>query len=486
MFNHRKREHGQSLVIVALMAVVLIGAVGLAVDGGNTYGQRRIAQNAADAASVAGTYTLYSQNRTPNGRDDAALLTEINRAAEDSGIPDTNGVLDPINDNVFSLFTDTLGNILRENGQDCVVGGNMCPTKSQEAWGVRVITTQSFTTYFASIIGVNNLTVRAAGTAVTHVGANYKQEYFALFADDKNHCGGDAVSVTGSTFTITGNVHSNASAKLSTNASHPGTLTGHLTFKGSASCNPDCDTITSGDVVRLPNGIPNMVYPNFTRISQFVKTQAQGTRGTYYSSTVDIGANQTVSIGSAAKPYTYIEGNLTIAGNANVTLYGAIVVAGNVKIKPTGVTILDPGSSVPLPPNACGLTSSTARISIFASGEIDIQQADTTFAAAPYVDHLGNNILKNNTVMFYSNLNRNAAGAGGNACSTPVIKISSSRANIYGSVVAPFGKVDISGSDNVIRGSIIADGIDVSGSTSRILYQDYCFPPQPDWIELIN
>ena len=47
-------EHGQSLIIVALIMVALIAMLAFALDGGNTYFQRRNAQNAADAAAIAG------------------------------------------------------------------------------------------------------------------------------------------------------------------------------------------------------------------------------------------------------------------------------------------------------------------------------------------------------------------------------------------------------------------------------------------------
>jgi hypothetical protein len=51
--RHRLRR-GQSLVIVALLLVLLIGMLALSIDGGNWYWNRRNAQNAADAAALAG------------------------------------------------------------------------------------------------------------------------------------------------------------------------------------------------------------------------------------------------------------------------------------------------------------------------------------------------------------------------------------------------------------------------------------------------
>ncbi len=55
------RESGQALVIVAVILVALVGLLGLVIDGGNVYAQRRQMQNAADAAALAGARALILQ-----------------------------------------------------------------------------------------------------------------------------------------------------------------------------------------------------------------------------------------------------------------------------------------------------------------------------------------------------------------------------------------------------------------------------------------
>ena len=57
-------ESGQALVLLALAFVALLGFVALAIDGGMVYSNRRHAQNASDAASMAGggTAALYLEN----------------------------------------------------------------------------------------------------------------------------------------------------------------------------------------------------------------------------------------------------------------------------------------------------------------------------------------------------------------------------------------------------------------------------------------
>src|SRR5215210_5473266 len=49
-----KPARGQAMVLIALCMLALVAFVGLAVDGGSLYLQRRTAQNAADGASLAG------------------------------------------------------------------------------------------------------------------------------------------------------------------------------------------------------------------------------------------------------------------------------------------------------------------------------------------------------------------------------------------------------------------------------------------------
>jgi Flp pilus assembly protein TadG len=58
--NHFGREEGQVIILVVVaMSIMLIGALGLAIDGGQMYAQRQMAQAAADAAAQAGIMSIY-------------------------------------------------------------------------------------------------------------------------------------------------------------------------------------------------------------------------------------------------------------------------------------------------------------------------------------------------------------------------------------------------------------------------------------------
>ena len=110
-FNHQRSESGQVIVFLALCFVVLLGFSALAIDGGMLYSDRRHAQNAADAASLAGgsgaAYYMRMNNVNYNAficgtqganlTGDAAELAAINNGVLndyvlDADISDDHGV----------------------------------------------------------------------------------------------------------------------------------------------------------------------------------------------------------------------------------------------------------------------------------------------------------------------------------------------------------------------------------------------------------
>ena len=58
----RSENRGQLLVLFVLSLVVILSALAVVLDGGRVYVERRKAQNAADAASMAGAIALNKAN----------------------------------------------------------------------------------------------------------------------------------------------------------------------------------------------------------------------------------------------------------------------------------------------------------------------------------------------------------------------------------------------------------------------------------------
>ncbi len=184
------RQRGQVLILFALGAVALVSFAALAIDGGNVYVNRRVAQTAADTAALAAARAL-SQTTSSTGQDVAAAGCMYGRTNRwggwtsvstleyvgTDGLPGGLGHALPLQANVFS-------------------GSNSCPTPSTtvctkppmsscgitaaqtnliplQAAGVHVRTTQTFTPYFAGILGIQTFTVTADATATVQLLTTY-------------------------------------------------------------------------------------------------------------------------------------------------------------------------------------------------------------------------------------------------------------------------------------------------------------------------
>jgi len=116
-----RRERGQTLAVVAVMIVLLVAFLGLVIDGGNVYAQRRQMQNAADAAALAGARALAL------GKGNSAAKTTAEQFAQANGAA-------------------------------------ACVPKT-ETYTVTVAVSKTVPTYFASVIGIREMPVSAVASA---------------------------------------------------------------------------------------------------------------------------------------------------------------------------------------------------------------------------------------------------------------------------------------------------------------------------------
>ncbi len=137
-----RRERGQALVLVALMAIALVAFVGLALDGAQLFEHRRVMQNAADAGAMAGAYGLG------NAMAGAVIAGQVQS---------------------YTVGGGGIGN--RADAWDGVYlpSGNNIKTASYAPDDncVRVTTYVTFPTYFIGIIGFDALDTSARATACT-------------------------------------------------------------------------------------------------------------------------------------------------------------------------------------------------------------------------------------------------------------------------------------------------------------------------------
>jgi Flp pilus assembly protein TadG len=149
----RQPRRGQTLIIFALSLTVLMGALGLALDGGYNYAQRRAMQNAADAAALAGTKALAGNNNNTNG---LTVWSTVKTIAEQNGVRSPN--------DSARLTCVYLNNSLQplSNPASCHdtpfdIGTNVS--------AVRVRVTEEHTTFVMRVLGINTSGTAATATA---------------------------------------------------------------------------------------------------------------------------------------------------------------------------------------------------------------------------------------------------------------------------------------------------------------------------------
>ena len=133
--RQRETASGQVLVIFALALVAIVAMVGLVIDGGATFVQRRDQQNVADQAAMAGAYAYVSAS---SNQSQAAQAAAQNIAAANGYTDDQNGVS-------VTVTVDTSG---------------IAPT-------VQVDLRKPHQNYFAGIVGLPSWNVSTTATAMT-------------------------------------------------------------------------------------------------------------------------------------------------------------------------------------------------------------------------------------------------------------------------------------------------------------------------------
>ena len=153
-----RSEEGQTIIVVCFVMIGMIALVGLALDGGNMFLQRREVQNAVDASTMAGT-RLLAKAICGEAINDEAIAAEINKFAESNGIADTNeNPGDAINANVSAVYVNF---DLNELGQ---VGAGSIPAG---ATGVEVSINKTEQTFFIRVVGVSEFEVSANAMSMT-------------------------------------------------------------------------------------------------------------------------------------------------------------------------------------------------------------------------------------------------------------------------------------------------------------------------------
>lgn len=167
MISIRRAERGQALVLMVFALMGLLVIVGLTLDGGMAYLERRRMQNSADAGSLAGTRLLAEAICGDTEATDAAIAMEVNRYAESNGVKDTDGQAgNQINGNVVADYVKL---VQLEDGSlnEVVLGRVGDGTIPEGALGISTTVAITNSTYFVSLIGINTAGAAADALAVT-------------------------------------------------------------------------------------------------------------------------------------------------------------------------------------------------------------------------------------------------------------------------------------------------------------------------------
>jgi hypothetical protein len=156
--NDRPKQAGQSIILVAVAMVALVIFVAIAVDASDAYVHRRTAQNAADAAALAGAQELGGTIGGGGGVTDSAIKAIMNEYAERNQVEDTNGIpADDVNTNVIGYYLDKREVRLAE------VGAGTVPKR---AVGIEAVTFMTAPTFFGGIVGFQGYPVQAEAAVV--------------------------------------------------------------------------------------------------------------------------------------------------------------------------------------------------------------------------------------------------------------------------------------------------------------------------------
>ncbi len=163
-------EGGQTLVIVVLAIVALLGMTGLVVDGGNTWAQQRQTQNASDSAAEAGSVILVQWYAGATAPSTSYAGTCPNASANVWDLAVCKAVYGA---GAYNGVTVTSAYYTNFDGSQNLgtVGAGTLPAGAQ---GIRALGSKVFSTYFARVFpGMSQFTVSTQATAVVGAVTTY-------------------------------------------------------------------------------------------------------------------------------------------------------------------------------------------------------------------------------------------------------------------------------------------------------------------------
>ena len=172
MKQHRN-ESGQAMILLALAMVGLLAFSGLAIDGGNIYANRRIAQNTADAATTAGVQMLAQLcSQVPPSNDWTQIRDSVKQYVVLNGGTlgqSANGQAG-LGTSYSAYYIDSQANRLYggltiEAVQSIPCGCSNGQSVGYQATGMEVVVNKTFNSFLAGLVGFSQSTTSASAKA---------------------------------------------------------------------------------------------------------------------------------------------------------------------------------------------------------------------------------------------------------------------------------------------------------------------------------
>ena len=148
LWNRFRSTNGQIIIFVAVLLVAMLGMVGLSIDLGYSFAERRTVQNAADAGAIAGARAV-TQWSTSN--PDVTALAAV------QSIVSAN--------NMGNAKQKTTCYYVDDTNTDLTTCGDKVPAS---ATGVRLLVSETHSTFFIRIIPGAPKTATTSASAIAH------------------------------------------------------------------------------------------------------------------------------------------------------------------------------------------------------------------------------------------------------------------------------------------------------------------------------
>ena len=428
-------ESGQTIVMMAFLIIGLIGALGLAIDGGRMYLWRRKTQNATDAAIIAASYAVCTGRDPVLAGQQAAIASQMD--------PDDNSVTVTISNPPMRAIE----------------------TEEDIRYYVDVQVTKTLVPYFIQFVYDGELMVSSGGVGFctppfdpTGVPAVWAGATTCDTCGD-NPSGNSILTWTGSQseFYSTGDLFfSNGNIFLNGSEAQPSTLEGAI--------DAHCDVTFSGTQLGdypVELGVPEIVEPPIPyRIEDFApggyfaeRAKHDPDYGIYYAITPE-----TVAANPGVAPYSWIQAGKWIP---NGWMEGLYYVEYEVSLLPSKAVV---GFDTTADANAQwdGVTIAAT------------QQIKMVNPMADMVYYIGG-------ILYYSDFNPGFP-IGCNMSETGIE--ASSESSSTGCIIAPWSGIQFSANDTSVVGALIGQFVWMRGADMYFEYTPDMLDPVPPKVQL--